>query len=67
MSDNTIPVPRDQLLQLLALAEDSLLTQYSEFSNDPTDEDQGLMLSLYRLAGKEVPPAFFSYFGWRVD
>jgi|GEM_PF-4544910 len=64
IAEETIPVPRSQLMQLLELAEDDLLTQHSEFSNDPTDEDRILMLSLYRLVGKEVPEFFSRTYGW---
>ena len=66
MSDNTLPVPLSQLLQLIELAESALIMQYTEFSNGPTDEDRDLMLSLWRLVGKEVPPYFFRYFGWTL-
>lgn len=62
-----IPVPRDQLMQLIELAEDSIYTSESEFSNPPTDEERGLMLSLYRLVGKEVPPFFVRNFGWKLE
>lgn len=62
--EETIPVPRSQLMQLLELAEDDLFTRYSEFNKDPTDEDRTLMLSLYRLVGKEVPEFFSRTYGW---
>jgi hypothetical protein len=59
-------ISRDQLTQLIELAEEDLVTQYSEFSNDPTNKDRELMLSLYRLVGKEVPPFFARTFGWSL-
>ena len=59
-------VPRDQLLALIELAEEDLYTQYSEFSSSPLDGDRELMLSFWRLAGKEVPPFFSRTFGWRI-
>ena len=62
--NSEIPISRDKLMQLLELAEDSLFTRYSEFSSNPTDEERELLLSLYRLAGKEVPPYFAETFGW---
>lgn len=64
VTEKPISVPRSQLIRLIELTEDDLLAQYSEFSNDPTDEDRELMLSLYRLVGKEVPEFFRRTFGW---
>ena len=63
---DTISVPKGQLMGVLELAEDSLCTGHSEFSSDPTDEERKLMLSLYRLVGKEVPTFFVRTFGWRL-
>ena len=60
-------VPREQLMRLLELAEDSILTGCSEFGDNPTDEDRELMLSLWRRAEKEVPEYFRRTFGWKID
>ena len=62
--NSEISISRDKLMQLLEVAEEALYLQYSEFSNTPTDEERELLLSLYRLAGKEVPPYFAKTFGW---
>lgn len=67
MSDEMVSVPRDQLMDLIYLAEEALYTQDTEFSDPPTDKDRDLMLSLYRLVGKEIPPFFSRTLGWRLD
>ena len=59
-----IEIEKQQLFDLLMLAEEALSIQYQEFSNSPTDEDRELMLSMYRLAGKEVPDFFQRTFQW---
>ena len=60
-----ITIPRDQFMRLIELAEGDVWTAYSEFSNDPTEEDRELMLAMWRLADKEVPPYFARTFGWK--
>ena len=61
-----LEVPREQLLALLELAEDSIDVQYGEFSNRPSEEDRDLMLAMWRVAGKEVPEFFRRTFGWKI-
>ena len=60
-------VPREQLMRLIELAEELLWVQYSEYSNHPTDGDRELMLSLWRLVGKEVPSFFARKFDWKIE
>ena len=60
-------IPREQLLKLIELAEDAIQVRDEEYSNDPTDEERELMLSLYRLVGKDVPEYFRRIFGWKID
>jgi len=64
MMNETITLEKQQLLELLVLAEEFLYTRYSEFSDSPTPENTALMLSMYRLTGKNVPGFFQRTFGW---
>jgi len=52
------------LEQLAELAEWSLHTQFQEFSNPPSDEDRQLMLLVWTMLSKDVPPFFARQFGW---
>jgi len=66
-STEKVPVPRDQLLHVIELAENSIYMSESEFNDPPTSQQRDLMLSLYRLVGKEVPPFFARHFGWKLE
>lgn len=61
-----ITVPRDKLLKLIELAEDSLCVGHSEFSSNPTEEDRELMMLFYKSVDKEAPPFFVRTFDWKI-
>lgn len=61
---NKVTITREDFDKLLYLAEEALDLRYSEFSNDPTDEDRELMLKMWALIGKDVPGFFCRNFGW---
>ena len=51
-------VPREQLMELIELAERCLELEVSEFSANPTIKERNLMSSIYRLVddNSEVEP-----------
>jgi hypothetical protein len=62
-----VVLAREQFLQLVELAEWSIITSDSEFSSAPTDAERELMLLAWRLAGKDMPEYFSNCFGWKTD
>jgi len=62
--DTHYVLSENQLMQLMELAEDELITRYEEFSESPTNDERELMLSLYRLVEKDVSIYFARIFGW---
>lgn len=65
-SAEQVQITKQQLIDLVYLAEDSIATGYSEFSNSPDEEDRALMLAMYGLLGKDVPQFFQRTFGWKI-
>ncbi len=61
---DTVSVPREQLMRLIDMADYSIVAQYGRSSLLPTSAERDLMLSLYRLAGEDVPPHFSLLFCW---
>ena len=63
----TYLLTEEQVQDLVFLAERALYLQDTEFSNKPTEEDKSLMLSIYRLIGKEIPEYSARRYGWKLD
>ena len=59
-----IQISHADLLALIELAEDCVITRNSEYSNPPTAEDRALMERMWVLAGKDTPDYFVRHFTW---